>query len=424
MKQYISLLLLVLLVPMFSYAQEEDDDFEAYLAKFKSTEEDQYYHRGEDKEWKFIPFKPLKRSKVKRYKNDFFNFKKIKDYVPYEKQKNYHTPYYDSLRTVEDKRLKRYRDSLPEAQYVPSDLFFHEPQYIGKIDRCSILKHERKGTIEAFIYEIGEMENGLGIWVAYSIDSGNNWSYYYTGITQKKPLFIKWYSNYSLLNSKGDLQIEVCLMRKMSIGLFAEYELVQDGLLLTFDLATLRRDSDGDGLTDILEKKYFTDPNNADTDGDGVPDNLDLNPRRAAPRTDKTIVYEAIVNSDKRLEWCLWDTDTCALIPLDEVTPVYYPTDSTMTVTVVSDDPNLISIQPENDRFIFLSSEEYDAIKIKNEYGDAFYGMYSYSPMFKTDHLENTYVFSIGGLMWNSLYYAKWTDKGWQIGGIMSIVDD
>ena len=120
----------------------------------------------------------------------------------------------------------------------------------------------------------------------------------------------------------------------------------------------------------------------------------------------------------------MWDTDTCALIPLDEVTPVYYPTDSTMTVTVVSDDPNLISIQPANDRFIFLSSEEYDAIKIKNEYGDAFYGMYSYSPMFKTDHLEKTYVFSIGGLMWNSLYYAKWTDKGWQIGGIMSIEDD
>ena len=422
MKQYITLLLIALLVPVFSYAQEEDDDLEAYLGKFKSTEEDQYYHRGEDKEWKYMPFKPLKRSKVKRYKNSFFNFKKIKDYVPYEKQKDYHTPYYDSLRTVEDKRLKRYRDSLPEALYVPSDLFFHEPQYIGKIDRCSILKHERKGTIEAFIYEIGEMENGFGIWVAYSIDSGDNWSYYYTGITQKKPLYVKWYSNYPLLNSEGDLQIEACLMRKMSSGLFdAEYELVQDGLLLTFDLATLRRDSDGDGLTDILEKKYYTDLNNADTDGDGVPDNLDLNPRRAAPRTDKTIVYEVIVNSDKRIEECMWEDDTCTLIPLDEVTPVHYPTDSTQTYMIVSDDPNLISIQPTNDRIIFLSHTEYDAFE--DDYKNALNEI-DYSPLFKTDELENTYVFSHVSFMSYMLYYAKWTEKGWQIGGVMSIVDD
>src|SRR5205085_3191206 len=31
-------------------------------------------------------------------------------------------------------------------------------------------------------------------------------------------------------------------------------------------------DSDGDGLSDTLEKQIHTDPCNADTDGDGVPD--------------------------------------------------------------------------------------------------------------------------------------------------------
>ena len=36
MKRYITLLLIALLVPAFSFAQEEDDDLEAYLAKFKS----------------------------------------------------------------------------------------------------------------------------------------------------------------------------------------------------------------------------------------------------------------------------------------------------------------------------------------------------------------------------------------------------
>ena len=78
-------------------------------------------------------------------------------------------------------------------------------------------------------------------------------------------------------------------MRKMSADwIGAKYEVVQDGLLLTIDIATLQRDSDSDGLTDIIEKKYYyTNPNNPDTDGDGVPDNLDLNPRRAVPRTEK-----------------------------------------------------------------------------------------------------------------------------------------
>ena len=418
MKKYLSLLL-VLLFPVIMLAQEEDFDFDTYLAKFKSTEKDQYYHCSEEKEWKYVPFKPMKKSKVRRYKNEFFAFKKIKDYTPYDKDKRFHTPYEDSLWEVKQGRLKCFLDTAADPRHSIFDPFDIEPQYIGKIDRENIMKHDKKGDAEAFVYWEGELENGLGIWVAYSYDKGQNWSCYYTGIAQSKPLYLKWYSKYPLFNDNGDLQIEACLMRKITADLLAaEYEVVQDGLLLTLDLATLRRDSDADGLTDILEKKYYTNPNNPDTDGDGVPDNLDLNPRRAVPRTDKTIVYEAVINSDERFGRCEWDEDTCALIPLDEVTPVHYSSDSTMTYVLVSDDPNLISIQPVNDRYIFLSSEEYELL-------DKDYirvcSFDDYSPLFKADYLENTYVFSSSGLMWSSYYYAKWTEKGWQIGGIYCI---
>ena len=71
MKKYLGLLLL-LWTSALAFAQEEDFDFDAYLAKFKSTEEDQYYHRGEEKEWKYVPYKSVKKSKVRRYKNEFF----------------------------------------------------------------------------------------------------------------------------------------------------------------------------------------------------------------------------------------------------------------------------------------------------------------------------------------------------------------
>lgn len=39
------------------------------------------------------------------------------------------------------------------------------------------------------------------------------------------------------------------------------------------------RDRDGDGLTDLQEKRLGTNPLNRDTDGDGIPDNRDKHPR-------------------------------------------------------------------------------------------------------------------------------------------------
>ncbi|MGM0941297.1 MAG: thrombospondin type 3 repeat-containing protein [Bacillota bacterium] len=40
------------------------------------------------------------------------------------------------------------------------------------------------------------------------------------------------------------------------------------------------RDTDKDGLTDLQEKKLGTNPINPDTDEDGIPDNLDVHPKK------------------------------------------------------------------------------------------------------------------------------------------------
>ncbi len=44
---------------------------------------------------------------------------------------------------------------------------------------------------------------------------------------------------------------------------------------------TVALDSDGDGLTDVVERQVGTNPNNADTDGDGLTDSIEVN--RAVP---------------------------------------------------------------------------------------------------------------------------------------------
>jgi outer membrane protein assembly factor BamB len=55
---------------------------------------------------------------------------------------------------------------------------------------------------------------------------------------------------------------------------FADAERVTTAL----SLKDLRRDSDGDGLTDTTERMLLTDPNNADADGDGLSDSEDPTP--------------------------------------------------------------------------------------------------------------------------------------------------
>ena len=408
MKQYISLLLLILVVSAFSFAQDDDYEnrkkkymedqkrFKEFMEQNKSSEEDAYYDNREYKQ-----FEPVSREVVSNYYDDFFKFTEVNDFTPYC-DTLYYTPYQDSIFQL-------------GLEYWMTDSLI---RYIGKIDKFQILKHEKNGNVEAFVYYHWKYENSFfgetGIWVGYSDDNGETWSYYYTGIVQKQPLYVKWYSSYPLINEQGDLQIEACLLRQMSQfmhpGPGPSYQLVKDGLLLTLDLETLRKDSDGDGLTDIVEVKFRTDPNNADTDGDGVPDNLDLNPRFASQRTEKTLVYEAVMNADEE-KLCNWDDDDC-VVPFTQTPELHYATDDIQTILIVTDDPALQNIQPTIYRVIILTKEEYENNPryFKNDLNKM-----NFTPFFKVDGKEDTYLFSYDFNTGGAKYWVKKMDKGWRI---------
>lgn len=403
MKRYITLLLIALLVPAFSFAQEKDAEYENYRKKFhefmeqnKSSEEEAYYKNREFKE-----YEPLNTEVFSNYYDDFFKFVEVSDYTPYN-DTLYFTPYQDSVFRL-------------DWEYWWSDSL---RQFVGKIDKSFILKQEKKGNVEAFIYYDGEFENRYfgesGIWVAYSDDNGESWSYYYTGIVQKQPLFVKWYSSYPLINEQGDLQIEACLLRQTSPFSHPvptqSYQLVKDGLLLTLDLRTLSKDSDGDGLTDIVESKFRTDPKNADTDGDGIPDNLDLNPRFASQRTDKSVIYEAVLNEVQIPFWGEEEEET--ILPIDATSETHYTVDTTETILIVTDDPSLQNIQPTSYRVIILTTEEYENNPryFKNDLNKMYF-----TPLFKVDGKKDTYLFSYDFNTWGASYWVKKTDKGWII---------
>ncbi len=376
MKKYLSLLL-ILLIPAFLFAQDEDEIDD--VSNYPSKEKDAYYQEWEKN---YKPWKPLDKNEIKAYKNAFFALENIAAYTPFQEGEKHQRYYYESL--------KPRFDTCPELA--------------AKIDKRQIVRYEKIGSVEAIVYKSYEyfLAHEPSIYVAYSEDQGQSWTFYYTGITHCQPLCFKPQSKMPLFNKQGDLQLEACLLRQispLSLGHAPDYELVKDGLLLTIDFETLRRDSDGDGLTDIVEARYMTDPFNSDTDGDGVTDGLDLNPRMSVPRSDKTVVYEYLIQSRF--------TDT---IPLD-VPELCYANEKTRTVRIVTDCPDLQSVQPRTMRVIVFSKEEFEN---SSKY---FVPMDSYhlSPMFKVDDEKDSYLVfvSVRSGFWDCL--VKKIDTGWKI---------
>ena len=66
------------------------------------------------------------------------------------------------------------------------------------------------------------------------------------------------------------------------------------GLYLEAKLSELRKDSDGDGLSDLIEARLLTDPKAPDTDGDGISDGEDPLPQVPAVGTGPNLEVEVI----------------------------------------------------------------------------------------------------------------------------------
>ncbi len=386
-------LFLILLISTALFGQEKE---------YKSKAQEEYY-----KQSKFQPFKPLSKKEILTYKNPFFKFEEMVNYTPFS-QSLYLTPYQDSINAIIFHPENWGTEGFPNL----------ELEFIGKIEKSHILKYDKKDSIEAFVYTSIEFEGRYnkepGVWVAFSKNNGKSWEYLYTGIVQQQPLYLKWYSDIPLIKSESELQIESCLSRQLSEfvmpGPRPDYEVVKDGLLLTLDLETLRKDSDHDGLTDIIETKFYTNPNKKDTDHDGIPDNLDLNPRYASKRTDKTIIFEWLLNENS--------SDTLINISSSLKTPpTCSVTYSTETVLIVTNCPYIQSVQPTSTRVIILSEKEYE--KEKGPFHDQLNKMLV-TPLFKVDDEPNTFVFLQSFNVSGGKYLVKKVNNQWKISNISS----
>lgn len=370
----------------------------------KSTEQENYYKRASEK-----PKKPVSPTveQASDYHNDFFAISEIIDFTSYSDSMLYSNTYKDSVPNEMD-----FISDWDKYDSLWNDKCTNPKYRIGKVLKSNIIKYESTNEMEVFLYEDSMFEDYYwksGVWVAVSYDKRKTWNYYYTGITQKQPLCLKWYSKLPLVKSNHEIQIEATLLQQVGhyiepIG-FPGYKNIKDGLVLTIDLETLTKDSDGDGLTDIVEVKFFTDSNNPDTDNDGIPDGLDTNPRFATPRTELTSVIEAIL--DKNIQF-----NDSIYVGSDASLPIKEASDGTKTRIIVSDDPAVWSAHPDSTRIIVLTKQEFE------QYASPFedrLGRIYFSPFFRVDNEENAYVFSCDDDKGYCSYYIKKTKKGWLI---------
>jgi len=155
----------------------------------------------------------------------------------------------------------------------------------------SPVRLERRGNevaglaVAATLDPVGEL--GLGAyWVLHSSDAGKTWDApLYTGLRENMPYIVVPASRLPLM-ANGALQVEVELKELdlesitfPPVGLRTKREAKNLYINLPWD--ELYRDSDGDGLTDLMEERIGTDPHKRDTDGDGIPDGRDGVPQVA-----------------------------------------------------------------------------------------------------------------------------------------------
>ncbi|WP_338812145.1 hypothetical protein V9L05_12130 [Bernardetia sp. Wsw4-3y2] len=375
----------------YKHEEEKENSKDDYKYKnedeYKSKEEDEYYKKLEHIKFDFLSNEEF----VLRAK-ELIEYHKITDYTPYDVSLSW-TPYQDSIFEI--------KFDLDNKEFT-----YPKSEYIAGIDKNSIIKQEKKGNLESFIYTSNKYDVREGIWIAFSKDNGNSWEHLYTGISQSRPLNLKWYSKTSLFKSETELQIEAAIVRQLTISSRynpAPYEVLEDGFLLVFNLDDLRKDSDLDGLTDIEEQSLYTDPNNVDTDGDKIPDDLDLNPHFSSNRTDKTVIFEKVIEGEIMLY-------TPVEFSISDIPPIAYATDTTETLIIIADDIHLQEIQPKWRRVILISAEKYRKQSFRNTASSI-----SISPLFKVDDEKDTYIFRSHSGGESKKYLVIKTKKGWEV---------
>lgn len=226
--------------------------------------------------------------------------------------------------------------------------------------RAYVLRYDSINNFHVVFYSDNKYDSHLGYWVGISNDNGLTWQRYYTGIGDCRPYYIKYKPQISLIKNDSIIEIEAAEVKQISQEALpsspAEYGLTKDNLLIQININALKKDSDNDGLTDLVEEKLFTNPFSKDTDKDGIDDFKDTNPRYKNKKDKYAALYRHLINASGT---GFADSMT---IPFNEIpNPLkekrQYPIP---TYIIVTDDTHIQHVSATDERIIILNTLEWN----------------------------------------------------------------
>lgn len=255
---------------------------------------------------------------------------------------------------------------------------------VGPFATYSIIHYDSIENIKCILFKDSKYDyDSDGYWVAIQLKG--IWHKYYLGLTEDYFYHFKTCQNYPLFFNDSIIQVEAALVRQktpecLPVGPPETFEIIRDHILLRINLKKVILDSDHDGLTDIEEQKMLLNPYSNDTDKDGIPDNLDNNPRFKSEISEISKLYCYIISNDDYLR------DTCVDVSnwIEAKIHTQYSNEPFMIVT---DDSNFKNLS-FGKKVIVLTTEENK--KYKYPIGLNPLGV---SQLFKVDNRANYYKF-------------------------------
>lgn len=383
--------------------------------KYKSSSEIAYYDSLQNAN-RFGSFELVSIDIAKKIPYDFITIDKIESLALYNPNQIF-SEFWDSTSQAN-------KDILTDPIKFSKLMQEMQNQKIGPVSRMSIIKEQRIKNKWAILYTDSKYDDfiygGWGYWIALSNNSGKTWDNYYTGLTENNYYFFKRNSTIPLWKDSATIQIEGAIVRQKSPVMHpipAEIEVIEDGIAVQINLEGILKDSDNDGLTDVSEQKMLLNPYNSDTDGDGITDFFDRNPRFKSRKSSKTLIYETLLDGFYPNKRGVMEIDTVNPDPIRKKRKDQMLFDFETVNLLVTDDPIIQQLNPKLKTVIILTSEEYS--KYQKKYPSHFIKC-SYTPMFKCDNFDDTFLIETSELTGGATYLIQKTKKGWKISELSS----
>jgi len=222
-----------------------------------------------------------------------------------------------------------------------------------------------------------------------------------------------------LWKNSNTLQVEAAEVKTISERILPskseEFGAVRDSLAIQFDLSKITLDSDNDGLTNIVEEKMLLNSNNPDTDGDGIIDSKDRNPRFKSKKTAKSILYEALMNK------YVFEDNSNYLIDLSKLPKKRsYPQKYTNSISIfVTDDISIKGLELDNETLVVMSSKEFKVYKQKYPFS---FSIKDLSKMFLCNDEKDIYMVSESRCMSGNTFIIKKSVKGWIVSSRLDFI--